>query len=274
MDYVSINGKLQPAETLHGSVIGIPTDYVYQRIHAMDGRALHAELHLALAESACNDLYRRTIDCDAERLNREVRELLESNKYYIGSVEVMMYVYPDALRAYRLSRLLVCRRKMVYNGYVLWHTAPCAVPLAYEYPFPQYSTAISFAAHGYAADYAAMRGAHTAISLNGAAEMVSICETPLFLSYRNIIYTPPLALGIADSVERRLGIAAAIDAGYRVEVRAFPVEDSAAFDEIFTVEPQGVTSIREFRKRLFTNSAARRVSEFMNSYICTPLPIL
>ena len=264
-DRISINGKIVPfgdsgltPEEL------LSSNFIYQKIHTLGYRTLQSEWAAEIADMSCKALY----DCPAgftrESLAKEVEALLAANRYPPASTLVTLYLIPgygDGPPA----RLLSCEKQLVYKGYAVATGISC-VAVPYEYPFWPHKTAISLAAHTYAAGYARRQGFDGAIAENAAGVMTGFGENPLYAVAGHKVLTPSIDCGAADSVERRLGIMACEDAGLTVCEHSVSSTEAAGFDEIFSVTPQGITSIQQLGDRLFPHSFAKNLLPYLKRY--------
>jgi branched-subunit amino acid aminotransferase/4-amino-4-deoxychorismate lyase len=242
----------------------LSANFVYQKIHALARKPLHAGAHAELLETSYKTLYGSLPGLTARMLEEDAQALLAANRYPEGSVQLMVYLFPDEGGAKDPLRIISCEKQLLYKGYTLWHAREKAVALPYEYPFPHFQTAVSLAAHSYAANYARRKGAGCVISENSHGVMYSAGETPLFAARGNEIVTPGIGDGACDSVERRLGIAAAEKAGYLLEEIPVTRAELSGYQELFTVATGGVTAIGECSGNIYSHSAAARIAEMMS----------
>ncbi len=264
-DLVICDGKpVRPGE------IGLSPDYmsaanfVYQKMHVSAHKPLHAAVHAELLGTAYSTLYGGRCGITAALLEKEVALLSEVNRYPAGSGQVAVYVFP-AEHGGEPVRILSCEKLLLYKGYTLWHKAENAIVLPYEYPFPHFKTAVSLAANTYAAAYAARKNAGCAIAETREGVLYGVGENPLFAVAENTVFTTPVGDGACDSVERRLGIAAAEMSGF--EVTEIPVAHAqlGEFRELFAVTTAGTTSIRECEGHIYSHSTAGKIAEQMRT---------
>lgn len=261
-DRVSINGTVASfGDSAFTPDTLLAANFIYQKIHTLAHRPLQAQWAAEILETSYMALYGRAAGVSAELLATETGALLRANNYPQASTLVALYIIPDG----RPVRMLSCEKQLVYKGYAVTTGLKCAV-VPYEWPFPQHRTAVSLAAHTYAADYVRRKGFDAAISENAAGVMVSLGENPLFAVAGNKALTLSIEDGAADSVERRLGIMACEDAGLTVCEHPLATADVAGFDELFGVTPQGIASIQQVGGRLLPHSLAKNLLPYLKKY--------
>lgn len=264
-DLISIDGRLVPfGESGFAPDSLLSSNFIYQTIHTFAHRPLHAHWAAEIAEMSCRALYGAPSGVTAELIAREAGALLRANGYpSAGSTLASLYLIPlgDAPPV----RMMTCRKQLVYKGYTVTVGLECTV-VPYDCPFPQHKTAVSLAAHTYAADYAERMGFGGAIAENAAGVMAGLGDNPLFAVAGKKILTPSMDDGAADSIERRLGIAVCEDAGFGVYEHPVSVADLRDFDELFALTPQGIVSIRQAGDRLFPHSLAKSLLPYLKKY--------
>ena len=264
-DLVCLDGNI----TEFGKAIADPdallsANFIYQKIHVLGRTPLQAAWHAEIAGMSYNALYGQQAGISHEMLEQEVRALLDANRYPQASTLVTLYLIPSENGT--PTRLLSCEKQLLYKGYAMWHTGLKCDVIPYEYPFAQHKTAISLAAHTYAADYARRNGFDAAIAENNAGIVTGLGENPLFASMRNTVVTTPIDDGAADSVERRLCIAVCENCGF--DVAEHPIEAARLhdFEELFTITPQGITSVQTAGGRLLPHSLAKNIASHMKKH--------
>ncbi|MDL2319634.1 aminotransferase class IV [Alistipes sp. OttesenSCG-928-B03] len=261
-DLVSINGELRAFGDAFGAPDGLlAANFVYQKMNVLGYAPLRAEWHAEIAEISYQTLYGTNCGLDTEALNREVHALLTANRYPRSGVLVSLYLMPAVDGSGQPVRLLSCEKQLVFKDYALWNTGLKCIVLPYEYPYPQFRTAASLAAHTYATDYARRMGADAAICENRAGMLTGVGENPLFVSENRMVFTPPLDDAIPDSAERRLVIEACHRAGITIAERVLTADTLTNCDELFTVTPQGFASIRQYAGQIYPHSLARHLAE-------------
>ena len=265
-DKVSLNGKFVPFEEAGFApeyLLGV--NFVYQKLHALSYETLQANAHVEIAEVSYNALYGQPAGISRTDLESDVRSLLLANRYPAASNQLILYLVPPEKGAGVPSRLLVCEKQLLYKGYTIWHSGLKALTVPYDYPFPEHKTAASLAAHNCALEYALRKGSQAAICENRDGIAVGVGENPLFALTGEKVFTTPIECGAAESVERRMGIAACQRAGLAVFDEPVECGSLASFDELFTVTPQGVISIAECGGKLFPHSMAKKIADHMTA---------
>lgn len=262
-DLISIDGNIIPfSDSGFAPDDLLSANFIYQKIHTLAHRPMHAQWIAEIAEMSCRALYGYSSEITAKLIDKEVGALLSVNRYPLSaSTLVTLYLIPDNGR---WVRMMSCQKQLVYSGYALTTGVTCAV-VPYDYPFPQHKTAVSLASHTYGAGYAIRNGFGGAIAENAEGVMTGLGENPIFAIAGNKALTPPMENGAADSVERRLGITVCEDAGLVVGEYPISSADILDFDEIFSVTPQGVTSIRQINNRLLPHSMAKNILEILKN---------
>ena len=265
-DLISINGELIRQEE-----IPVPFDrltssnFIYQRMHVLGRRILHAAAHAKLANTSYRSLYGTESSITEDSLKKETAALLTANRYIHGSVSVILYLLPDDNG--KPLRILSCEKQLLYKGYALWHKGEKAVILPYEYPFSHFKTAMSLTASTYAAQYAQTKGAGIAIAENHSGVLYGAGDEPLFAVIGNDVMTTPIGQGACDSVERRLALAACEKAEKHVVEAPLSRELLDEYQELFIATTGGITSIKECCGNIYPNSTANKVAETMEYFI-------
>lgn len=231
-------------------------NYVYQAIHVSDYRALNIDDHLRIAAQAFKVMYGRELEIDAVSVQEAIERLFKANLYRELSYEVRLYIFEDD---YALS----CIRQLLYHGYTLWHSRPTAIIVPYENPLSGYPNASSLISATFAAGFAKRSGEDAiAITENYDHVLVGVGDNPLFAVKDEQLLTTPIKYGATHSVERFRTIKAAHKAGLRVIERPLLHNEIATYDELFTVDVQGVISVFSCEQTTFFGLVAERVSKF------------
>lgn len=264
-DLISVNGKLcRPGDVGISPDSLLSVNFVYQRMHAIGHRILHASTHAGLACTAYATLYGTTCRLSADTLRHEAATLLEANRYHQGSVAVMLYLFPGDDD--RPLRIISCERQLLYKGYALWHNAEKAVILPYECPFAHFSTAVSLAAGTFASQYARRKGAGVAIAENTAGILYGSGGGPLFAVIGNDVITTPVGQGACDCVERRLVASVCETAGKRLVEAGLTRGVLAEYQELFVATTSGITCIHECGGNIYPNSTANRIASLLRKF--------
>ena len=260
-DKICVNGTLvEPANVGQSIDALLSGNFIYQKIHTLGHKVLYRDLHIEIADASYTALYGRDAALSQEMLDRDIALLLRENRYPTGSNLVVLYLLPPKDEGEPPIRLLSCEEQMLYKGYVLWHKSFDTLITPYEYPFPLHSTAVSLACHTYAQRYARRKGMDAAVTENYSGILTGMGEHPLFALRGNEVCTTAIDSGAADSVERRIGIAACEAAGLLVLEQPIEKAQVKAFDEMFAVTPQGIISLRSCAGRTFPNTMARNIA--------------
>lgn len=266
-DLISINGEITTAGKAEFDPVAVlGANFIYQRIHTLAHVPLQCVAHTEIAEMSYKALYGTPTGISAGVLEKEIKDILTANRYSIASNQVILYLFPPAADA-PPTRVLCCEKPLLYKGYAMQHTGLTAVVTPYEYPFAPHKTAISLAAHTYAENYARRMGADAAIAENYAGTLTGLGENPLFAVVRNTVLTTSIDDGAAESVERRLAITAGREASLEVVETPLKSEFINDYDELFTVTPQGIVSVRSCGDLVLPHSMAKNLAGWMKKMI-------
>lgn len=258
--------KYEDAVAHYGMLPGY--DFVYQHIHTLAHRPLHAKAHLDILDISCERLYGVRSGLTTETLAKIIGQLLKHNRYPEASNLVAIYLLPPEKGSVLPSRVFICEKQLLYRGYVVWHKAFKAIVTPYEYPFPEHKTAVARTAHIFPKGYAERSGADIAITANQTGIVTGAGEYPFFAVRGDMLFTTPLdGYGVAESVERRLAIAAAETIGVKIIETPLESKGLKEFDELFIADPQGVVSIGEYGGKLYPSSIVKHIAAHMNNII-------
>lgn len=262
-DAIWSDGRILAAKEAGTDVESLPgANFIYQRIHTLAHKGLHLNTATYLANNSYKTLYGTQHNMTATEVGTAIESLLAHNRYPQGSVVVTWYLMPPDASGYT-RYMLSTTEQLLYKGYVTWHSRVPAMILPYEYPFPSHKSAVSLAANNFAQWYASSKGAQVVLTESYDHTLTSAGENPLFALHGRTLLTPPVECGAADSVERRLGLMAATSAGIEVVEAPIPTCDIVAFDELLTVTPQGVVSIKSCGEALYMNIIAQKLGTHM-----------
>lgn len=263
-DLISINGEITgAAKTEFDPVNVLGANFIYQRIHTLAHVPLQCAAHAEISEMSYNALYGTSAGLSEHILEKETKAVLSANRYSTASNQIVLYLFPPAAADAPPTRMLCCEKPLLYKGYAMQHTGLTAVVTPYEYPFAPHKTAVSLAAHSYAEHYARRMGADAAIAENYAGVLTGVGENPLFAVVRDTVFTTPIEDGAAESVERRLGIAACGEASLQLVETPVKSQFINDYEELFTVTQQGIVSVRRCGDRLLPHSMARNLAGWM-----------
>lgn len=109
-----------------------------------------------------------------------------------------------------------------------------SLPLGLEPSLLRGVKSTSYALNMVAVDEARRRGGDDAVFLGPQGVVMEGPTTNIWWRQGNVLFTPALELGILQGVTRGALIELAVDAGYEVEVGAFPLDALAGAEEAFT----------------------------------------
>lgn len=243
-------------------------DFIYQRIHVMKNTPLHVEAHNEIVIRALLSLYGNSYKLSCEQLRSEIDKLAKVSNYANCSTMMILFVLPSQ-KGIRdtdtVDWILSYEEQLLYPGYTLWHKPMKAVITRYEYPFAEFPTAVSLAAHNYALGYAARQGADIAVTQNHGRVITGAGPLPFFAVSRDRVFITPLEEGALDSVMRRLGLVACEKAGFKIVEQPIDTLSLVEFEEFFIVNIQGVLSIGTLNNRPYPSSAAKVIAEQMST---------
>jgi len=274
MDKVVYNGTLAegwPPDTAPDRLLSAP--YLYQRILTFGRKPLHARTHMAILADALRDLHGIEWSLSAERLQREVAELLTANRFPARSNGVTLRVFPTGIAddGTGPDYLLEATGPLFYPPYTLWHKRLLIDVFRCDLPFASYPTALSLLAARWSREQAERNGADAAVLETGEGILTHIDGEPLFAVFGRQIMTTPTSCGVPDTVMRRAILAAA--RAERLTIAEYPLTRGLLerCDEAFTASVQGIVSILGYRSRRYFNTTAVKLSERLREEHATML---
>jgi hypothetical protein len=233
------------------------THYVYQRLHAAEGAALHLADHLKIASRAFEHIYGEAPELDEGEIEARIAEILRPGRSAArtGSTVLLRLVWEDGCRW-----SVAFERVLLDAGYTLSPLRPKAVSYEYSIPFSGFPTGFQLSARDLF-DTLALRqhGATRSVRRHGE-RLISCGDAPLFGIRGHILFTAPFSAGAMDGVEREMVISAA--GRSRLIVREEPILHSElkSFDELFFADSGGLTSLAECDGAKFMSLVAPRVA--------------
>lgn len=233
--------------------------FVYQRIHALQGKVLHLADHLTIGVRAYEQIYGIRPGVDEKTLAAHIAEALRMRHSPVRTgTTMMLYFYEAGDGNHTLS--VEYERQLLDAGYALSALRPKAATCEYSIPFGGFPTNFQIEAQALF-DTLVFRqhGATRSVRREGD-RLLSCGDAALFAIRGRVLFTAPLMDGAVDSVERRLVFDAA--AKSRLSVREEPVLHSELknFDELFFADAAGITSLAECDGAKFMSIVTARLA--------------
>ena len=242
-DFCSIDGRLTPlGEGLPGGV------YLYQRLRTVDYRPLHTA-HLSRLRDGAGSLFGRPAELPAGRIADEIGALLHANGYPAGGATVTLRLYADGTYA------LTADGVSLYRTYALRSLRPAAAVVPCDGYRPEWPTSARRETARWAQQEAERSGARCALLCDRDGIVRRAGDAPLFAVRDDVIYAAPL-----DDVEWTLVAEAARRAGIRWVERPVGAAQLRLFDELFSFDCEGVSSIASFEGTPYLSLTAERIA--------------
>ncbi len=243
-DFCSIDGRLTPlGEGLPGGV------YLYQRLRTVDYRPLHTAAHLSRLRDGAGSLFGRPAELPAGRIADEIGALLRANGYPAGGATVTLRLYADGTYA------LTADGVSLYRTYALRSLRPAAAVVPCDGYRPEWPTSARRETARWAQQEAERSGARCALLCDRDGIVRRAGDAPLFAVRDDVIYAAPL-----DDVEWTLVAEAARRAGIRWVERPVGAAQLRLFDELFSFDCEGVSSIASYEGTPYLSLTAERIA--------------
>ncbi len=251
-----------------------PSHFVYQRVHVLDGRILHREEHLRLAERALKAIY--GIDSGLD-ISDFIPDLPQR-----GSAVVILRFRPGGPSEVELQRVLL------HRGYAHSPLRPRGVTFSYGVPYAGFPTGFQLAATEFF-DYLAEQhsgfeedrqpvapagdgpNAHRERRASSASSgsvksirrvdnfLISVGDAPLFGIRGRQLFTASIDDGAMESVERQAVIANIVRTNLKLTEKPILHSELKSFDELFYADAAGITSLAECDGAKFTALVAQKL---------------
>ena len=227
--------------------------YLYQTVHILGGRSLHLPAHLAVLDHWSRELFGRPAGFRQQSLARQIEALAAQTASADCDLSqfVRIVVPASGDPAFRLESAGIS----LYRGYDMRSLMPDAVTLQYDMPFPEAPTSAREAAAGLARQQARLHGASVAVRCDRDGIVRRAGDAPLFAVRDDVIYAAPL-----DDVEWTLVAEAARRAGIRWVERPVGAAQLRLFDELFSFDCEGVSSIASCEGTPYLSLTAERIA--------------
>ena len=250
--------------------------FVYQRIHALKGKALHLADHLRIASRAYEHIYGVGPEIDERFLAAGIAEALRKHHSAsrTGATLILSFAPHDdssspSLRGAEgdeaIQVFIEYERSLLEAGYSHSALRPKAWSYDYAIPFGGFPTGFQLSARELFDTLAFSRHGATRSVRREGDRLISCGDSPLFGIRGRVLFTAPLTEGATDSVERSLVLGAAGGAKSRLTIREEPVlhPELRTFDELFFADAAGITSLSECDGARFMSLAAPRLAAAM-----------
>lgn len=225
--------------------------YVYQTVHTLAGVPLFPEAHAAALDAASRALFGRPFQTPPRQLAERIGSLAKAEKAPDDlSAFVRMELSAEGVLTLRYGGL------SLYRGYELRSLTPEAMTFVYDLPFGEYPTSAGEALGDLARAQAARHGARCAVRCGTDGAVRTADEAPLFAVAGRTVFTCPAT----ESVERSAAAACIEAAGLQLTEIPFSREELPQFDELFSFDHRGVTSLSKCDGRPYMSLAAERVA--------------
>ena len=253
--YISVGDEILAADRIQA---GIPAKfYIRQNMRTRDGRILNADLHMEFFRRAVRRILDMPLAISERQINETTARLLRENLIPPDvPTEISVYL---VLESDAMLPVISCREILLDRTYALQGTRPAAEIFEYSYPYPSFRTSVS--------DAASIPFENKAFSMSAAVSVR--CENGVLLAARGealLAMHGKTECGAADSVERRIALEAAREAGIPVEQREIRADSLHRYDEMMIVDTLGITSLSECAGAKFGVLSARRLAELMAGF--------
>lgn len=237
--------------------------FVYQRIHTLNGKALHLADHLRIAAHAFEQIYGSRPELDERDIAARIAENLRLNRTpaHTGVTVLLRLVPVEEGGGYDLA--IEYERFLLEAGYFHSALRPKAVTFEYSIPFYGFPTGFQLSARALFDALALSRHGATRSVRREGDRLLSCGDAPLFAIRGRVLFTPPLNEGAMDSVERGLVIEAAAKSRLFVREEQIIHPELKSFDELFFADAAGITSLAECDCAKFMSLAAPRIASAM-----------
>ena len=223
--------------------------YLYQRLRTVDYRPLHTAAHLSRLRDGAGSLFGRPAELPAGRIADEIGALLHANGYPAGGATVTLRLYADGTYA------LTADGVSLYRTYALRSLRPAAAVVPCDGYRPEWPTSARRETARWAQQEAERSGARCALLCDRDGIVRRAGDAPLFAVRDDVIYAAPL-----DDVEWTLVAEAARRAGIRWVERPVGAAQLRLFDELFSFDCEGVSSIASFEGTPYLSLTAERIA--------------
>jgi len=204
------------------------------------------------------------LDLTAPLLEEWAAELTDRNFFEPGaSVDIDMFLVLDSDS---LLPVMACRRAFLDDTYALQGLRPAAAVFRYDFPYPSIRTSVSDAADALFGHKAFAGDAAVAVRSNADGVLLAARSQALFAMYGKTLIASPPAAGAADSVHRRIAVAAAGKAAIPFAEQEIRVQMLPRYDELMIIDSQGITSVSKCGQARFMSLTARRLAVAMAGF--------
>lgn len=227
--------------------------YLYQTLHLQAGQPRSTAAHVAVLNSASQQLFGRAYTPDLTTLKKRIAAAARSERY------------PTAVSGFvRLELTAAGEERIIpagislYDGYALRSLTPDAVVVQYDNPFTDAPTSAREAAAQLAQRQAETAGAGVALQCDTAGVCRTADDAPLIAVRGRCLFVAPN--DGTPCVERDLTLKAARAEGLETVEEPFTVGQLACFDELFYVDHRGVTALSRCEGRPYMSLVAEHLA--------------
>lgn len=224
--------------------------HLYQTLHLNRGHVRRLAEHIAVLDTASRKLFQRRYTPPIEALEQRIAALARRERF---SEQVSAFVRLE-LTTEGAERLTPCGTSL-YDGYALRSVMPDAVTLRCELPFDTPTSA-----HEATVELARLCAQGQEAVFYDSGEVIrTVGCAPLFAVRGQFVCSSPAP----RSVERDLGIEAAVAAGLEFSQQPLILGELKAWDELFCVDHRGVTALAHCDGRAYMALTAERIAQAM-----------
>ena len=227
---------------------------LYQIVHCRHNRPRCLEEHLALLAREYHALWGVRPTLLVEQFRGQLTQLLHRERY---SSAVSSFVRIDLNREGNI--VFTPLGSSLYDGYALRSIRPNACTLPYEIPFDRPYTSAAEAAYALAEECARSQGFEAAVRCDREGVCYAVGAAQLFAIGGGVLYTSLAPY----SVEAKIITLAAERLRLRLDIHPLKREELQRYEELFTVDHRGITSLAHCDGHPFMALRTERLAEAM-----------
>ncbi len=234
------------------------TPTLIQTLHCRHLRPRLVAEHLAIMARDAHTLWGLSFRPDVAAMCAQITALLRRERY------------PDAISSFvRLTldheghEALQPLGTSLYEGYALRSLHPHCCTLAYRLPFDIVGSSAATACDELALSIARGRGFDAAVRCNDEGHCLALGDAPLFAVRGGELFTS----SEPETASAQLLITTAGRMRLPLHIAPIRVQELARFDELFAVDPRGITSIGRCDGHPFMQLHSNRLAEEMERTI-------
>ncbi|MFI3263860.1 MAG: hypothetical protein SNG38_02465 [Rikenellaceae bacterium] len=232
-----------------------------QTVHTLNGVIYHLEAHIMLLSEAYQQIYRRPITLDTEKIIERIKKVIKRSYYTNGtSIFVTLQLTQDG--EVTISK----RQRSLYHGYALRSIFPKAAIVDFNIPHISLSTTLrqeviemaNHTARNYHSCEVALRASADEVDMiNGAQVFAVTTQGDIITSAKS----HSVEHKITKEIIKKMDIA--------LEERPLKIKEITKLEELFYVDHCGLTAIKSCSERAFmtiiSNKIAAELSKITNN---------